>query len=245
VLRAWTNDGTGQFTPGPILGDGLLAPRARLAVADVDGDGRYDVVGGPLGYYDALPNSNAGVQVLLQTAPQQFTAVAFSSQFGWPADVDGDGDVDLVGRAVLRNTRFHGAAAGEREQFGVALAGTGGGKPVLGATGPVRVGSTLTTTLTGGCGQGVAMFVASFLRADPPQQLVPGFTFYLDSPLILGAIVLGGGNAVGGEGSASFSLPIFPFAAGLDFFQQAIVSDPAGVAPGVTHTNALRVRVGW
>jgi hypothetical protein len=72
-----------------------------------------------------------------------------------------------------------------------------------------------------------------------------GAPLYLDAPWILGAIVLDGGNGVGGAGSASFTLPILPFAAGLDFYQQAIVADPAGVAPGVTHTNALRVRIGW
>ncbi|MFY9345499.1 MAG: VCBS repeat-containing protein [Planctomycetota bacterium] len=245
VVRVLTNDGLGAFVPGPLLPPVWLAPRARIAIADVDGNGLYDVVAGPAGPPDVLPNSNAGVWVVRQPAPQQFTAVLHSSQFGWPLDADGDGDVDLVGRAVLRNTRFDGAAAGAREQFGEALAGTGGGKPVLGATGPFRVGGTLTTTLTGGVGQGVAVFVASFLRAAPPTAPVPGFLLYLDSPLILGAIPLGGGNQAPGEGSAAFTLPILPFAAGLDFYQQAIVADAAGVAPGVTHSQALRVRIGW
>jgi hypothetical protein len=245
VVRVWTNDGTASFLPQQIVATVVLAQRARIATADLDGDGRYDIVAGPAGYHDALPNSGAGVHVLRQTAPQQFTAVLHSSHFGWPTDADGDGDVDLVGRAMLRNTQFDGPSAGEREQVGVGLAGTGGGKPVLGATGPFRVGGTLTTTLTGGCGQGVAVFVASFFRADPPQVLVPGFLFYLDSPLILGAIALDGGNQTAGDGSASFTLPILPFVAGVDFYQQAIVADAAGVGPGVTHTQALRVRFGW
>ena len=216
-----------------------------MAVTDFDGNGLYDVVAGPAGFPDLPTIGTAGVWVVRQVAAQQFEPVLHSSDFGWPHDADGDGDVDLVGRAVLRNTRFDGAAAGEREQFGEALAGTGGGKPVLGATGPFRTGGTLTTTLTGSCGQGVALFVASFFRAPAPIALVPGFQFYLDSPLILGAIVLSGGNLAAGEGSASFTLPILPWAAGFDFYQQAIVSDPAGAAPGFTHSQGLRLRIGW
>ncbi|MFY9345498.1 MAG: VCBS repeat-containing protein [Planctomycetota bacterium] len=245
MLHVFTNDGLGTFSSGPFLAPARLAPRARIAVADLDGNGLYDVVAGPAGHPDVLTTSIAGVWVARQIAPQQFTTVLHSSQFGWPLDADGDGDVDLVGRAVLRNTRFDGAAAGEREQFGESLAGTGGGKPVLGATGPFRVGGAVTTRLTGGVGQGVAVFVASFLRAPQPLVLVPGFLFYLDSPLILGAIVLDGGNLAAGAGSASFSIPILPLAAGLDFYQQAIVADAAGVGPGVTHSQALRVRIGW
>ncbi|MCU0864741.1 MAG: VCBS repeat-containing protein [Planctomycetes bacterium] len=238
------NNGFGQFSPASSVAGVSLRPRARIVAADVDGDGRHDLVAGPAGYPDA-PNGTTGVWVVRQPSSQVFLPVLYANEFGHPVDVDGDGDVDLLGRAILRNTRFDGAVAGVREQFGTAIAGSGGARPTIHAAGPFRVGANITTGVRGGVGQGLVILLASLQPATPPTAPIPGFSLYLEAPIVLDFGVLSGGFGAAGEGSASF-LPLLlpPAAAGLTICEQALVFDAAGIAPGLTHTQGLRLLIG-
>ena len=89
-LSLFANDGTGAFTSKGSLGDSAGGMRAAV-VGDVDGDGRVDVIGA----LSSLPR----VQVFLNRGNWQFSApdtYGFTGTNLRLADVDEDGDLDLV-----------------------------------------------------------------------------------------------------------------------------------------------------
>ncbi|HEX5052071.1 MAG TPA: VCBS repeat-containing protein [Planctomycetota bacterium] len=245
VLRVWLGDGLGQFTAGPVLATLGMRARARVFLADVDGNGLYDVVAGPAGYPEIVGTSTLGTWVVRQVSPGQFESTLYPTELGRPIDVDGDGDIDLLGRALVRNRTFEGVAGGAREQFGDASAGTGGARPTIGAVGPFRVGTTMQTRITGGLGQGFSFIAAGLAPANPPLVPLPGFTVWLDNPFVLATMQLAGGALAAGEGSSSFPLFLPPIASGFEFYEQVIGFDPAGVAQLLVHSQALRIQVGW
>lgn len=99
-LTIWTGNGDGTFAPGPLV-DRASAVE-NLAVGDLDGDGRDDIVAGGGGLSGVKE-----VRVLLASAAGTFTASAdyapaLESLIGSPyaklisADADGDGHRDLI-----------------------------------------------------------------------------------------------------------------------------------------------------
>jgi hypothetical protein len=152
--------------------------------------------------------------------------------------------MDLVGSFAVRNLRFQGSAGGSVRQYGVGTAGQGGIVPVLGATGPVRVGETKTLRLSGVRGPATALLALGARPADLPNFPLPGLTFLVDpaSLIILPWPITGQSY---GRGAAAQSLPVYlpPSVRGLEAFEQVFVFDSAAPS-GVSATNGLHVHVG-
>jgi hypothetical protein len=163
---------------------------------------------------------------------------------GWPVDADGDVDLDLVGTHVVRNARFLPPAGGDHHQYGVASPGEAGFAPLLGATGPLRVGSTKMLRLTGVTGPTLALLAFGFADAELPDFPLPGITCNVDPSALLTVTFMITQSGSGRAGAVSV-LPIWlpPIVRGLDFCEQVFVLDPAGPG-GVAASNGLAVHVG-
>jgi hypothetical protein len=64
-------------------------------------------------------------------------------------DVDGDGDMDVLSQRSYLNRHFKGAEGGQRLQLDGGNPGLGSVTPILGATGPFRVGERVRLHLRG------------------------------------------------------------------------------------------------
>jgi hypothetical protein len=88
----------GEFTPGETIGDpNLYAPTYDVELADLDGDGDLDLVG-QYGFHSFGTETRA-VSILFQTSPGVFgddTLIASTVQGVATADLDDDGDIDIV-----------------------------------------------------------------------------------------------------------------------------------------------------
>ncbi len=227
--------------------------KRRVIAFDYDEDGREDLLVGPIfedsGRMRWYHNEGAG----------QFTE-AFDQMLGLvtrSADVDGDGDQDLLGNVSVRNMSLDASTGGLRRQFGISTPGTGGLRPTLGASGSFTVGGTVELHVTGGRGGSVAFLTIGGTESAHLGYPTPGLISYAYPAAVTTWLPLGG--AANGPGSGSVTLPIVvpAMAAGLPFFYQAFVYDPhaaptglpyfrqslQGDAPGIfTQTNGLEIR---
>ncbi|MEZ6037414.1 MAG: VCBS repeat-containing protein [Planctomycetota bacterium] len=221
-----------------------LPGRPTVTVADFDGNGTTDIA---LGRLAGVANGGA---VLLRTswsnppslADYQVSLQAFRD--GFAADVDGDGAPDLVGSKVARNRRWSRAAAGASVQRHLPDPGEGHEQPLLGATGPFRVGETEVLRLRNVTGPTVAVLGISLGEAQQVDVPLPGLVLYLDlATTIIGSWAI----TEDGEGirAASASLPIFlpNGLQGWRFYEQAFVLDPAAPV-GVRQSNLLVKTIG-
>ena len=214
---------------------------------DLDQDGHSDLVMGPLevfgtrhAIYLRKPSSaGGGLLVSDYEAP-----VVQVMPMGYPSDVDGDGDKDLLGERVVRNVHLHGPSAGSRLQYGEATAGEAGVRPLLGATGPFRVGSIKRLQVRGVTGPTPGLLVIGFRPANLVGFPLPSVTMLVDPGFVITAsvAVLQPGEGRGAGGVDHF-VPLPPLSQGLVFYDQFFLLDPA--APdGVAATNGLRIQVG-
>lgn len=155
----FTNEGVGSgvFSKSVVF-DGLYdadngsnTNRAALFV-DASGDGRLDVVASPVGSYAETAWSAAKL-ALRRADNSGYEAPVNQAMLPVArSDFDGDGDEDLIASNLHRSRVFEGSDGGLRCQRGGAMPGAGGVVPTLGASGPFRVGETVTLRLNGATG---------------------------------------------------------------------------------------------
>jgi hypothetical protein len=248
-LRILWNDGTGGFGTSTLLESAADSGRRTWAL-DVDDDGLIDLVHssftpispaetGGSAFSGSLMHSGAVIR--RRTGPGTFAApieqVLAAEEF---LDVDGDGDLDAVGRIVRSNLRYAGAGAGARRQYGVGYPGTGGVVPVIGDVGPFRGGETGVLRLRGGRGGADGLLILGVAPLDLPTPI--GGTLYASLDLLF-PIVLSG--PVGAAGRGTYDL-VWTLPAGLEgvtLYHQFAIADP-GAAFGVAATGGLEIRFG-
>lgn len=228
--------GTTTLTTGTVLG-------ANIEVVDVTGDGLSDIVVG--GFLNASTGNSVTVYPrigsgLLYGSPRRFRTGDFKTL----SDVDGDGDFDLVGRSDLTlGSLFYGPAAGLRRQYGTGTPGTGGIVPILGATGPFRVGEIVTLRIVDAVGGALGGLSLGSQESAVPGNPFVGVTGYNLPWSGLVLLTSPGPFGVGGVGDIQMPVTIDPSLAGVATYLQAGFFDPAAVG-GFSATNGLEVRVG-
>ena len=225
----------GAFGSPAIVLTGYPASGNNAFVDDYDGDGVGDLVvtawTASVGRIFVYPRT-AGT--LLFDEPRVFFARSGVKSAG---DLDGDGDLDLFGDRIHCGWRHNGPDAGSYRQFGQGLAGSGGIVPILGASGPLRPGST-TAALHVRRGRGGSLFAMQRAR-------IPAAKLAFQVPELFGGVFLLSGPA-GQPGAGELDLP-FPVGASLAGQTIAIMGqvwDPAA-ADGAARTNRLLMSFGF
>ncbi|MFG0320154.1 MAG: FG-GAP repeat domain-containing protein [Planctomycetota bacterium JB042] len=243
LVRLFRNTGSTLVQQAQLLNEASYDD--RFAHFDVDGDGVPDLVaarraGGFNSGHELLAYRGLGGG--FQYEPFRrflgFTVAGF-------ADVDGDGDPDGLGARRLGFRRFDGPEAGVIRQYGTSTAGSGGAKPVLGASGPLRPGSTTAAIrLRLARGGAVGYFLVGTAEANVPDFGVGGFTLHTSPLLFVLPVPLGGTPGMPGQGTFDLDVSgLIPGIVGQRFFHQFGVLDPA--APnGVAASNGLELRYG-
>jgi FG-GAP-like repeat/FG-GAP repeat len=232
---------------GGVFAQALIFPvigtlgQTTLAAGDFDGDGNTDLA---LGYSRRVRIYRRLGPGLVYDAPRTFVS-GFGAARGF-VDVDDDGDVDLMGSGnTIFNPRFDGAAAGFRRQYGTGVAGTGGRRPVLGKSGPLRVGYTATMRVREGLGGASGVLVVGLAEANLPDYAgLTGLTLYVDPIILTMPVQLSGPTGVAGVGSLDLPFYLSPAFGGLHAFVQAGFGDP-GAPNGISTTNGLEESIGF
>lgn len=237
ALSTFLNQG-GTFAPGPVVSTafGVGISANQLLVGDIDGDGRSDLVTINLDLLTVLRRSGPG---LTYDAPRTF-AVSRARQL---ADIDQDGDLDVIGDYGARNVQYDGPAAGYQRQYGIGAPGTGARRPTCSTLGIVRPNHTPVLRLANGLGGSVALLGLGPTETAQTSPQLPGLVFFTQ-PAVLIAVSLTGSAGVAGEGGCEVPLALSPGLAGASFFLQGYVLDPS--APSLfTHSNGLELHVGF
>lgn len=238
--------GSGVFTTSVVF-DGLYrgengsnTNRAALLV-DASGDGRLDVVASPVGPFAGMAWNAAKVSVRRADNTGYETPVVQVMTPVSRADFDGDGDEDLIGSNLHRSRVFEGSDGGLRCQRGGALAGAGGVVPTLGASGPFRLGETVTLRLNGATGHVHGGLLVSEAGATP---LLSAGGAHAPMRPTRHPLVMTSGNAGGvGVGSWSMSFVVTPDLVGHKKQYQVELVDP-WAALGTSRSNTLYLTFG-
>jgi hypothetical protein len=231
VTLVFTNQ-NGVFTQAltlPHLGEAL--------VGDVDGDGLTD-----LAFHEF-----SRLRVLRRVGPGLVYAPTVS--FVTPivndlVDFDQDGDLDATGaQGMVRNTRFTGAAAGFRRQYGLGSLGAGGWRPLLSVRGAIREGTSPIVSLRHAPGGTAALLVVGSGATNVPSVILPGVQSYVAPVDLLLGYTLGGPWGQPGTGTLDLVVPVPPGLAGANLFLEFVLLDPS-VAAAFTHSNGCQLSVG-
>lgn len=240
ALDVWTNNGDRTFAKNtvPIIvgvsTDSLGS--VHVQADDLDADGDVDILMSHPFEGEGLSAifMNDGSGALVHVVDQVVVAAGL-------ADVDGDGDRDAIGARVVRNARFHVPNDGLREQYGSKTDGLGGMAPTLGASGPFRVGETISLRLTGAPGGSWAVMMLGLSRTELTDWPAPGLTAHAYPPVLSLGFPLGGAANQAGTGSIAIPATVPAAAAGGAFTFQAFVYDQTAPA-WWTQTNGLELR---
>lgn len=235
-----------ETVPGGVLPQAqvgqFFAPHGMLSIelGEVNGDGRADLLIGRMSSSFSGANrlfvlmGEAG-QVGFEEPVEYLTSAVHDY-----ADVDSDGDLDLVGRAVFRNRSIGGAGAGVIAELGRR---DDGARPVLGSTGPLREGETVELRLRRGLGGSLAILARGTSAVNFVDAPFVGLTTWVGSIFSLEAVPLSGtvGQPLAGKYSQAVTLP--PGIAGSTYVVQGFVLDPSHPS-GWVDTNGLLLEVG-
>ena len=194
---------------------------------DLNGDGRLDaVVNRPVD----CPGGIAIFPGLPGAAGQFGSPEVWMAPLRRVADVDGDGDLDLIGSGILVFNRLRTPeTSGCSRQYGQGTAGSGGIVPRIGARGPFEVNGTANFDVTGLLG-GTSIFVVVGDQAvNQPNYPLPGLTNYTNAAFY-NVFTVGGAWLSPGAGEFHFGYFMPPFLAGLSLYHQVYAYDP--LTPG-------------
>ncbi|MFK7742103.1 MAG: FG-GAP repeat domain-containing protein [Planctomycetota bacterium] len=251
-LNQSTGPGNIAFASYPLVGEEIAmnssvpspARRASVTIADLDQDGKTDIAFGPI---PGAPNVGIVLRRLSWSTPPtlaNYDVVRQAFLDGFAADGDADGDADLIGTLMVQNRRYHGASAGRRVQRYEGVAGEDGAVPVLGATGPFRVGETEVLTLTGVPGPTVAVLGISLGEQLQPNVPLPGLTLHLDlATTVVGTLPIPTDGQGRAAASASLPIQLVQGLQGVSFYVQAFVLD-AAAPQGVSSSGLLVKTIG-
>jgi hypothetical protein len=208
---------------------------------DVNDDGLLDIVawGGSSFHINSAPNASS---VFLRLADntgfepptwQVFKPTAYR-------DADGDGDVDLFTDRLYKNRRYEGDTAGSRRQFGNGSPGTGGIAPVLGQSGPARIGELTEIRVRGAVGGGAGQIKFAFAESNLQNYPFPGMTGYAQPWFRRLGFHCDGVPGAQGDGTWTFSVVIPAGLVGTTFYHQVYVAD-AGAPNGWSSTNGIEM----
>ena len=234
----------GAFLPaiGPAGG---LGSTKFVGAADVDGDGLLDLV---CDRVSQVSFNATNLQVHRRTGP----GLVYEERRDWMAqpftaflDVDEDGDGDALGSAVVRNRLFQGAEDGIVRQYGAGSKGSSGAVPVLGASGPLRPGSTTASLrFRRGLGGAPAIILFGLVEANPPG-VIAGASLYVQPPFNFLSFGLMGTPGAAGQGHLTLNLgPSIPAVSGLTIYHQLVVLDPGAQFAGKAVSNGLALTYG-
>lgn len=160
------------------------------------------------------------------------------------ADMDSDGDLDVVSLTPALGLAESGPTAGAIQQYGEPTAGTGGITPLLGATGPLQPGSPdASLRIVAGLGGSPGVLGFGTLPANLLDTPLPNLNLFVGGSLPLVPVDLGGASGAPGQGSFTLPLANPGNFSGVQVFAQAFLFDPATPSL-VVSTNGLALTFG-
>jgi hypothetical protein len=193
---------------------------------DVDGDGLTDLLAGPVIVSSGYPDKVA----LFRGTENGYEPARWyvGTAMGAAVDVDGDGDLDLAGRSIVKSRLFDGPSDGIIRQYGAGTVGAGGAVPLLGGAGPLRPGSATAAMKLRRAAGGVPMLlIYGFTEAAIPNSPFQGSTLYVQPPFNTLLLVTSGSGGAAGQGTLDLGLtPVLPIVAGITVFHQAALFEP-------------------
>jgi hypothetical protein len=231
---------SGVLFPRPAL-LGTFGAGPTVAVADVDGDTRLDLLLSRR--ISALSTQTAlvvhrGLGGFAYAEPELYLVPELTALM----DADGDGDVDALGRYAIDGLRFGGPSAGGAAQYGAGSTGAGGAVPLLGAKGPFATGTPEATIRVRRLLAGAPAFLLlSLAKGSFGGVPAPGVTLLVAPPLFVLPLPLAPGPA-GTPGEGGYDIPIVTNGslAGVRVFLQVYGSAPLEPG-GVASSNGLEL----
>ncbi len=231
--RALRNMGGRAFQV--LIGPGLgvyAAPEMRsfIDIADIDLNGTLDMVSSTVQAWYMPRTMSVRKNVSFGVASASWQIVAPHVMSGHSlVDIDGDGDLDLVGDRIYKNLTKTPANSGIKFQYGEGAVGGGGFVPRLNVVGALGAGDTATLKVTG-LRVGTLMY---FVYGDTPvvQQgyPLPTLTNYTNATEVL-PFVADGQFGVPGVGTWDLPFLVPMNLSGTVYYQQIYAYDP--LAPG-------------
>ncbi len=242
TLKLFENDGMVTFAAINLYaGMKVNALAYRTFITDVNDDGWNDVVAWPLMWAGSSSRDSATAVLLRNpSAPGYGAPIPHVMIPGTFADLDGDGDQDLIGTVQMLNRTYEGSGAGLRRQYGEGFAGMGGMVPTVGAGGPFRAAETASFHITGCRAQTLLLLAVGLNQTDIADFPKRGMHSYVFPWSFLLLAQVGGNPNKPGTGSIHFDYYVPQELAGVSLFHQVYAVD-SGSPTGLSATQGLEI----